>query len=78
MGETANKTFLAVPCDGCGKAFNETVARLSMINRIACRLCGHWINLESGNLAALINKAAQDCARADALLGKADESGKSV
>lgn len=73
MITTAEKTVLVIECPGCGKALQETVARLVSVNRLACRFCGHWIDLKSPDFAVPINKAAQECERADALLSKPDK-----
>jgi Zn-finger nucleic acid-binding protein len=65
MVTNAENTALVIACPSCGKAHQETMARLVSIDPLACPQCGYWIDLKGGEAAALIQKR-RTIARADA------------
>jgi sarcosine oxidase delta subunit len=61
MTEFANVS-VTIECPHCGKAPQESLARLIGINHMPCPFCGGSINLEVGNNAARIQKLASEIA----------------
>ena len=57
-----NAILYAVPCPHCSHNTMHTVHWLTTHNKMSCFMCGGPINLESGEIATIIQGLAQFCA----------------
>lgn len=68
----SNKLTYPVHCPHCDYATPQTIAWLTVHNNMPCNACGRTVNLESGEIAVVIESLAQECTRLDAVLSKLD------
>ncbi len=67
-----NAILYAVPCPHCSYNTMQTVHWLTTQNNMPCGMCGGTINLESGEIATIIQGLAQFCSSAGTPFSKRD------